>query len=127
MAGFSVKTNGNVSFAGGNSLGLTELSILIGKGRNIKELDYNNITVNPLLFESPLLTTKNIAGSNIVSIEDGVFITSNEVINNYQKNLIPSSGIIIDDNNNISVDLNLTGWYNDYINNNIYTYTNTNI
>ena len=120
-------TNANVGFSGGNSLGLNELSILIGKGRNIKELDYNNITVNPLLFESPLLTTKNIAGSNIVSIEDGVFITSNEVINNYQKNLIPSSGIIIDDNNNISVDLNLTGWYNDYINNNIYTYSNIGI
>jgi hypothetical protein len=127
--GDSFKQRSRVKFGGGSFNGFTETTILLGKGQKITEIDYHNISINPLIFQYPLLQTydfTNNLGSNFISIADGVYITSNEVINSYQKNLIPNNGILIDSNNKISVDFKLSGWINNYNNIN-YTYSNIGI
>ena len=71
-----------VKFGGGSIGGLTETTIILGKGQKITELDYDNITINPLDFVYPLKKIKNTnengLSSNYISIEEGYFITSNE-------------------------------------------------
>jgi hypothetical protein len=127
-----IRQRSRVKFGGGSVLGLSETSIILGKGEKITDIDYNNITRNRLFFDNNYFIHKyeiidpvNKLGSNIISIDPNIFITYNEVVDTYQKILIPKSGIIIDTDNNISVDSNLTGWNNS--NNIITTYSNIGI
>ena len=38
-----IKNSRTVTFSGGNSLGLTQTTILYGKGQNITDIDYDKI------------------------------------------------------------------------------------
>ena len=53
-----IKNSRTVTFSGGNSLGLTQTTILYGKGQNITDIDYDKITINPLVFIILLLKKK---------------------------------------------------------------------
>ena len=126
-----IKNSRTVTFSGGNSLGLTQTTILYGKGQNITDIDYDKITINPLVFHYPLVKEKILYDSvnelynNVIYIDNNAIISPDDVAFNYQKKLIPNSSIIIDNYNNISVDFRLSGWSN--INNNYITNNYNNI
>ena len=54
MGEIAAKYKGGVGFKNGGMYSFTQTTILIGKGENITNINYNNITINPLVFEYPL-------------------------------------------------------------------------
>ena len=47
-----IRQRSRVKFGGGSVLGLSETSIILGKGEKITDIDYNNITRNRLFFDN---------------------------------------------------------------------------
>ena len=122
--------SGKVKLSGGTVNDLTPDTILYGKGGNITNIDYNNITTNALVFEHPLsivnryVTEGEPTTSNYVSIDLSNYYNSN-IINSIlffkQDKLIPITPILIDNSNNISVDLSATGWTSNLTTNVVYS------
>jgi hypothetical protein len=123
-----LNSTGKLKLGGGSINTLNESTILYGKGQNIKNIDNDNITVNRVVFADPLILTK-IIPDNIndlpysnISISSNVFYYKNEINLNFQKKLIPQSGIVLNNDSNISVDFSQSGWINQ--SSNIYTTIN---
>ena len=122
--------SGKVKLSGGTVNDLTPDTILYGKGFNITNIDYNNITTNALVFEHPLsivnryVTEGEPTTSNYVSIDLSNYYNSN-IINSIlflkQDKLKPVKPIIIDNSNNISIDLSATGWTSNLTTNVVYS------
>ena len=119
-----LNSTGKLKLGGGGVNSLNEATILYGKGQNIKNIDYDNITINPLKFEYPLIIEKkydvntNLSYSNI-SISTDEYYYKSQVNTLFQKKIIPQSGIIFNDDSNISVDFEKSGWINQT--SNLYT------
>ena len=128
-----MQKGGKVTFGGGNVSGFTPGTILEGIGYNITEIDYNNITINKLVFKEPItFTTCNIEGetntSNEISINRDLIYYKNEINSIFQEKISGGLGIIINDNSNISVNFSDGGWTSNIDNNNLYpSLTSTNI
>jgi len=113
---------GKIKLGGGGVNALNESTILYGKAQNITDINYDNITVNPLNFTYPLSKTKVFYGNDLSSNEikfdvDAYYFKSN-VDEIFQQKIIADFGII-KSNNNISVDFSKSGWTSN--NSNIYT------
>jgi len=122
-----LNSSGKLKLGGGGVNTLNEASILFGKGQNIKQIDYENITVNPLKFDYPLIITKTLDTdtslySNILSISTDAYYYKSELNSLFQRQLIPQSGIVLTNNSNISVDFSQSGWVNETS----YLYTTSN-
>jgi len=123
-----LNSTGKLKLGGGGINTLNESTILYGKGQNIKNIDNDNITVNRVVFADPLILTK-IIPENIndlpysnISISSNAFYYKDEINSNFQTKLIPQSGIILNNDSNISVDFSKSGWINQT--SNIYTTIN---
>ena len=119
-----VQRNSGIKLGGGAINGLDETTILYGKGQNIVNLDFNNITINPLNFKYPLIFTSNVyfnndLTSNEITIDSNYIYSKTDVDNIFQPKLIPNNGININNNSNISVDFTKSGFTNNQ--SNIYT------
>ena len=119
-----VQRNSGIKLGGGAINGLDETTILYGKGQNIVNLDFNNITINPLNFKYPLIFTSNVyfnndLTSNEITIDSNYIYSKTDVDNIFQPKLIPNNGININNNSNISVDFTKSGFINNQ--SNIYT------
>jgi hypothetical protein len=116
----SLRSTGKLKLGGGGVDTLNEATILYGKGENIKELNYDNITVNPLVFTYPIIIEKKSSTVspylpyNELSISNDAFYYKSETIELFQKKLIRNeeSGIILNDDGNISVNFSKSGWSN---------------
>ena len=126
----SLSSSGKLKLGGGGVNTLNDATILYGKGQNIKNIDNDNININRVVFANPLVLTK-IIPENIdelpysnISISSNAFYYKNEINTNFQKKLIAdeNSGIILNDESNISVNFSLSGWTNET--SNIYTTIN---
>jgi len=126
----SLSSSGKLKLGGGGINTLNDATILYGKGQNIKNLDNDNITLNRIIFANPLVVTK-IIPENIdelpysnISISSNAFYYKNEINTIFQKKLIAdeNSGIVLNDESNISVNFSLSGWTNQT--SNIYTTIN---
>ncbi len=124
------KQSAGIKLSGGIAGTLNPNTVIFGKGQNITNIDYENITINPLNFQYPIIKTprlydiENFLSSNDIYIADEYLTSKTDLDNNFQKKLIPNPSIIITDSNHISVDFSLSGWSN--INNNYITTNYTN-
>ena len=127
-----MRQSAKIKLGGGGVNGLTPDTVLYGKGENIKNLDYNNISINPLIFQSPLSIINSIDNNNsnndlttfnYVSIDLSNYDNSNIVNSklNLKQNILKPIAPILIDNDNISIDLSASGWTNNISSNNIYT------
>jgi len=115
-----------LKLSGGSVFGLTNSTVLYGIGGNIIDLDFNKIRYNKLIASYPLIldNSKNKTtlddGSNILNIDLSEYYNSNQTSNLIitSKNIFnkPFNSNIL--TNEITIDLNATGWSND----NIYLY-----
>ena len=122
-----MQQSGRIRLGGGNVGSLTPDTILYGKATNITDINYNNITVNKLVFKEPLTFTNcNISGStntsNEITIDSNLIYYKNDADTIFQTKLIQGLGININDYSNISVNFTDGGWF--YNMNNNYLYTN---
>ena len=116
-----MRQSAKIKLGGGGVNGLTPDTVLYGKGENIKNLDYNNISINPLIFQSPLSIINSIDNNNsnndlttfnYVSIDLSNYDNSN-VINSkltLKQNILKPIAPVLIDNDNISIDLSASGW-----------------
>jgi len=112
-----LNSSGKLKLGGGGVNTLNEASILYGKGQNIKQIDYDNITVNPVIYDYPLTIEKiyssNLLSSNKVSISTDAYYYKYQINSLFQQKLIPQSGIVLNNDSNISVDFSQSGWVNE--------------
>jgi hypothetical protein len=111
-----------LKLGGGGVNSLNEATILYGKGQNIKDIDYDSITINKLVFDPPLIIEKIIPNDpdnplslpyNKISISNNAYYFKSETDLKFQKRLFAQSGIILNNDSNISVDFNQSGWINE--------------
>jgi hypothetical protein len=104
---------GKRTFGGDNISGLNESTILYGVATNITEINFDNITVNPLNFIYPLSIEKiyygNDSSSNEIRFDVNAYYFKSNVDDIFQKKIIADFGIVLNDNN-ISVDFSKSGW-----------------
>jgi hypothetical protein len=113
-----------LKLSGGSVFGLTSSTVLYGLGGNIIDLDFNKIRYNKLIASYPLILDNNKFrttlddGSNILKIDLSEYYNSNQTSNLLiaSKNIFnkPFNSNIL--TNEITIDLNATGWSNDNIN-----------
>ena len=125
-----MQPTGRLNIGGGLIGALTPQTILYGKGNYITELNYNNISINRLVFQSPLTITKRIISgtlnsSNDISIDTNLIYYKNEINSLFQYKLNNGLGININNNSNISVNFSDGGWTSNL--NKLYTYSNIGI
>ena len=123
-----MQQSGKISLGGGNAGSLTAETILYGKGTNITDIDYNQITYNRLVFKQPFIITncniqKSLNTSNEITIDRDLIYYKDEINNIFQYKLSNGLGIVINDLSNISVNFNDGGWCSNINNNYLYTYS----
>jgi len=115
---------GKLRLGGGGVNALNESTILYGKAQNITDINYENITINPLNFKYPLSKSNVYYGNDLTSNEitfavDDYYFKRN-VDELFQKKLIQNFGVNVVDNK-ISVDFSKSGWTSNLAT--IYTYS----
>ena len=125
-----MQSTGRLNIGGGLIGALTPETILYGKVNYITELNYNNISINRLVFKSPLtITNRIISGtlnsSNDISIDTNLIYYKDEINSLFQYKLNNGLGINIDNDSNISVNFSDGGWTSNL--NKLYTYSNIGI
>ena len=104
---------GKLRLGGGGVNALNESTILYGKAQNITDINYENITINPLNFKYPLSRSNvlydNDLSSNEITFAVDDYYFKSDVDELFQKKLIQNFGVNVVDNK-ISVDFSKSGW-----------------
>ncbi len=109
-----LQRSAKIKLGGGGVNTLNESTILYGKGYNVTEINYDNITVNPLNFVYPLSLDKiyynTDLSSNEITFDTNIYYYKSNVDELFQRKLIADYGIVINTDSNISVDFSKSGW-----------------